>query len=243
MDAMRDVILFRTAQEIAPDEVAGRTAVVIDVLRATTTIATAIANGARCVIPCGSPQAAREMRDGLAGESVVLGGERKGLRIPGFELDNSPLAYTQEAVGDKTVIITTTNGTEAMVRAERAGELVCAAFVNAAAVCDWLAAQPGPLAIVCAGTEGRPTREDELCAGLLISRLYERGCRMNLSPCAAAALEEWRGVTSLALALRECEHARYLTEIGFGADVEYAAQLDALAVVPQRRDGALVKAR
>lgn len=243
MDATRDAILFRTAQGIDAAQMAGRIAVVIDVLRATTTIATAIAAGARRIIPCRSPQEALAIRADLTGEPVVLGGERKGLQIPGFDLDNSPLAYTTDAVGDKTVIITTTNGTEAMVRSERARELICASFVNAAAVCDWLAERPEPLAFVCAGTEGQPTREDELCAGLLISRLEARGRRLTLSAAAAAALAEWREVGSLAVALRECDHARYLTGIGFGADVEYAARLDALAVVPLRSGGALVRAR
>lgn len=243
MDATRNAILFRTAQEIDAAQMSGRTAVVIDVLRATTTIATAIAAGARRVIPCRSPQEALAIRADLMGEPVVLGGERKGLKIPGFDLDNSPLAYTAEAVGDKTVVITTTNGTEAMVRSERARALVCASFVNAAAVCDWLAGQIGPLAFVCAGTEGQPTREDELCAGLLICRLETRGCKLTLSGAAAAAADAWRGVSSLAEALRECDHARYLTGIGFGADVEYAARLDSLAAVPLRSGGGLIRAR
>lgn len=241
MTEMRDAILFRTAQEVAPDQMAGRVAVVIDVLRATTTIATAIAAGATRIIPCRSPEEALRERARLGDAPVVLGGERRGLKIAGFDLDNSPLAYTAAAVRGKTVVITTTNGTEAMGRAGEASELVAASFVNAATVCDWLAGRSEPLAFVCAGTEGRPSDEDSLCAGLLIARLQDRGCQLTLAPGALDAVLSWRSVTSLSVALSNCYHARYLTDIGFGADVACAARADTVAVLPIRVEGALVQ--
>lgn len=240
MAAERDIILFRTAQTVDPGEIAGRTAVVIDVLRATTTIAAAMAAGAARVLPCRSPEEAREISAGLEPRTVVLGGERHGLKIDDFDLDNSPLSYSADRVAGKTVVITTTNGTEAMGRASLASQLVAASFVNAASVSGWLADRAEPLAFICAGTEGKPSPEDELCAGLLIQRLAAAGRPLALSAAAAGALAEWQKVTSLAQALRACYHARHLDGLGFAADVDYAARLDLLPVLPLRRHRELV---
>jgi 2-phosphosulfolactate phosphatase len=234
--------LFRAAQEIVSAEVSGRTAVVIDVLRATTTISTALAAGCERVLPTRSPEEARARRAELPPGSVVLGGERGGVRIEGFDLDNSPLSYTTATVGGKTLIITTTNGTEAMGRAAGAAELVAASFLNVDAVQRWLSANADGIVICCAGEQGAPSQEDELCAGLLIDRLRAAGADLELNPAAAAALESWRAVTDLRAALRRAEHGQVLAGLGFAADVDFAARLDSITTVPRRHDGWLVPA-
>ena len=157
--------------DLVPEEkLAGNVAVVIDVLRATTTIVHALAAGARQVIPCLSIDDARAAAASRTGEKVVLGGERQGVRIEGFDLGNSPSEYTPEAVGGRTVVFTTTNGTRAMLRCRQADHVLLAAFVNRAAV---LAGNSRPsrqnVHIVCAGTGGAITREDVLVAGSLVA--------------------------------------------------------------------------
>lgn len=243
MKEPRRVTLFRTAQEIDPAEVSGKIAVVIDVLRATTTIASALAAGCQRVFPARSPEEAQAIAGGLPAGSAVLGGERRGLRIAGFDLDNSPLAYTPATVGGKTVVITTTNGTEAMGRAAGAHELVAASFLTAAAITRWLAARSEPVVFCCAGTEGRPSLEDDLCAGLIIERLAAGGEPLDLSQPAVAALTAWQAVTELGSALRQTQHGQTLIDLGFAADVDCAARLDAVDVVPLRAGEALVEAR
>jgi 2-phosphosulfolactate phosphatase len=152
-----------------PEQLAGKTVVVIDVLRATTTIVQALAAGAKEVIPCLEVAEVRRLAKKCKGPNV-LGGERGGVKIEGFDLGNSPAEYTRKAVQGKTVFFTTTNGTRAMMACERATRVLLGAFTNLAALCDKLASETA-IEIVCAGTDGQITREDVLLAGALIDRL------------------------------------------------------------------------
>jgi 2-phosphosulfolactate phosphatase len=149
-----------------PHELAGKTVVVIDVLRATTTIIHALAAGAKEVIPLLEVEEARELAAKLPGR-VVLGGERGGKQIEGFDLGNSPREYTPDAVGGKTLVFTTTNGTRAMLRCRQARRILIAGFVNFSAVCRELGDED-QIEIVCAGTDGHVTREDTLLAGAIV---------------------------------------------------------------------------
>ena len=121
-----------------PDDVVGGVAVVVDILRATTTITHALANGADQVIPCGTVEQALEVRSDRPSGTCLLGGERGGLRIDGFDLSNSPDDYGPNAVRGKTIGFTTTNGTRALIRAEKADHVLIGAFVNLSAVAEWL---------------------------------------------------------------------------------------------------------
>ncbi|MCA9122214.1 MAG: 2-phosphosulfolactate phosphatase [Planctomycetaceae bacterium] len=216
-----------------------KTVVVIDVLRATTTIAHAIAAGAICVIPCLEVDEARRLKSRL-GDDTLLGGERGGKRIEGFDFGNSPSEYTPTSVGGKTLIFTTTNGTRAMKTAERAARVVLAGFVNLSAVCDSLATEE-VIEIVCAGTNRKITREDVLLAGAIAEQLgrVEAGSAMNDQ--ATIAIESWTRFTRemaenklpLHESLRNSYGARNLIEIGLERDIEIAAQLDKLEAVPE----------
>jgi 2-phosphosulfolactate phosphatase len=153
---------------VAEEELAGATVVVIDVLRATTTILYALAAGARQVVPCLEIEAARQIRDRLPRGEVLLGGERGGVKIEGFDLGNSPEEYTPEIVGGRTIAFTTTNGTRAMLRCTRARRVLVGGFVNLSAVQQAIEPEEH-VAILCAGTDGRITAEDALAAGLLVA--------------------------------------------------------------------------
>lgn len=220
-------------------QLTGKTVVVIDVLRATTTIAYAIAAGATCVIPCLEVDEARNLRSTM-GREAVLGGERGGERIEGFDFGNSPSEYTTAAVGGKTLIFTTTNGTRAMKTAQQAGRVVLAGFVNLSAVCDRLAAED-VIEIVCAGTNRQITREDVLLAGAIAEQLSRVGDRLAMNDQATIATESWMRFTRelaenkvpLHESLRNSSGARNLIEIGLERDIEIAGQLDKLEVVPE----------
>jgi 2-phosphosulfolactate phosphatase len=213
-------------------DLAGRTVVVIDVLRATTTICHALAAGATAVVPCLEIDEARATAGQVSGP-VVLGGERKGLRIEGFDLGNSPTEYTPASVGGRTVVFTTTNGTRAMHRAAQAAEVLIGAFANRGGLIRELRSRGG-VDLLCAGTHGAITAEDCLLAGAVVDGLADEARELNDQ--ARLARDAWRTVRgggSLAAALRECQGGRNLIAEGFDADIDTAAVLDRFDFVPR----------
>ena len=241
MPTSLDVYLLPSLVE--PERIVGRTAVVIDVLRATTTIVHALASGAREVRVCQEVDEARALACGFPG--AVLAGERGGLPIPGFHLGNSPAEFTPAAIGGKTVVFTTTNGTRAMARCQGAGRVLLATFVNFSAICRELSADArgpfgGGIAIVCAGTEGEVTREDTLLAGAIVDDLTGvAGLELALNDQAEIAADAWRACRSdlsgrdpLGRALRQSRGGRNLIEIGMENDIAIAAEIDKFDLVP-----------
>src|ERR1700722_10394445 len=145
------------------------TVVVIDVLRATSTIVTALEHGAAGIVPVREADEAIVVMRRLGRERSLLCGERDSRLIAGFDLDNSPASYTRERVAGKTLILTTTNGTRALLEAARGNSTVyCAALLNRAAIVERLVAAKGDAFILCAGNEGALSFEDTLCAGAIV---------------------------------------------------------------------------
>src|SRR5439155_23810319 len=221
----------------APGALAGGVAVVIDVLRATTTIVHALAAGCAAVIPCAEVDEAKKTAAALRPGKVVLGGERGGKLIRGFDLGNSPREYTAKVCKKKTVVLTTTNGTRAILRAAEAERVLIAAFVNFSAVCELLRTDSRPVHIVCAGSEGEPSLEDTLLAGALVDYLCEAGdVALNDSARLAWDCFENHG-RMLPGALLVGTHGEKLKALGYEADVMAAAEVDQFALVPElRRD-------
>jgi 2-phosphosulfolactate phosphatase len=230
-----------------PADLAGTAAVVIDVLRASTTIAYALAAGAREVIPCLEIADARALAEQLGGNDIVLGGERQGVAIEGFDLGNSPEQYSVDRVGGKTVILTTTNGTRAMVHARPADEVLVASFVNAAAIVTRLL-ECEKISIVCAGTDGLISDDDVLVAGMLVDRLQRQaGMVYQENTQALTARESWLHAFALPQALgaellapdrlaerlRKSLGAQNLIALGMDADILAAAQVDRFNVLPR----------
>jgi 2-phosphosulfolactate phosphatase len=240
-----------------PEALAGGTAVVIDVLRATTTIIYALQAGAKTVIPCGEIEEARRIAARFSPNEKILGGERGGLPIEGFDLGNSPEEYTPERVRGKTVVFTTTNGTQALLHAKRAKQIVLGAFVNATAVVQHLIGQE-EVHLLCAGTDGQATDEDIMLAGMLAEKLQRQGGgQYKLNEHAIAAGELWRhtleiirgdcpdfrinenGSVSirsapepLAKILRHSLGGKNLVALGMDRDILAAARIDRFAIVP-----------
>ncbi len=238
MNRSVDVLL---APPFTAEAVRGAHAVVIDVLRATTTIATALANGAAGVIPVLDPEDAVEVAKRLGRERVLLCGERASVLIDGFDLDNSPASYAREIVAGKTIVFTTTNGTRALRAGATAASLRAGAMVNRAAVAGALAGEDGEIVLLCAGVHGRFALEDALGAGALVDALVGRIPGLELRDGARAAALLYRAVAGrLAEAVASADHAHALAELGFGADLERCATLDVLSVVPVLREGMLV---
>ena len=149
----------------------GGVAVVIDVLRATTTMVHALAAGCDAVIPCLEIDEARRVARELQPNPGLLAGERQGLPIEGFDLGNSPSACTSELCSGRTMVMTTTNGTRAIAACGDAERTLIAAFVNRKATLDALKADGRPIHLICAGTDGQISLEDSLLAGALAQEL------------------------------------------------------------------------
>ena len=206
----------------------------IDCLRATTTIWHAIASGAKDVVPCLEIDDARQRAASLPKGEAVLGGERQGIRIEGFDLGNSPSEYTRASVGGKTVVFTTTNGTRAMMRCRQARRVVMGALVNRRAVVSALRNE-SVIHIVCAGTRGEITGEAVLAAGAITSGIIHTHGSWQRNDEARLALAAWQAVETknLVNALHETHGGRNLVAEGFDADIATCARLDSMSVAPE----------
>ncbi len=240
---MKIDVYFTPAGVGLPD-VQGKTVVVIDVLRATTTIAVALHNGAKAVLPSGSTEEALRLAQNLERDDVLLAGERKSVRIPGFALGNSPLEFTSDVVHGKTIVLTTTNGTPALIAAHGAREVLAAAAVNFGAVvqrCRAVLAEQGELVILCSGRERQFALEDSFAAGRLTKVLLPEGGlrKVAVNDGALASLEIARHYGERWLrAFRASTHGQVLAELGFRDDLKLAAEENThpvLAVYADRR--------
>lgn len=215
---------------------AGRTALVVDVLRASTSIVAALAAGAAAVVPAADAGEARRRLAAFPAGRAVLAGERAGERLPGFHLGNSPTAFTPARVAGKTVILTTSNGTRALLRAAGAAAVGVAALVNLSAAAAWVAGRGGDVTIVCAGQRGAPALEDEVAAGLLVARLAEAAADVEMTGAARRALAVARPYEGdLERLAEDSAWARRLAARGWRADVRACLALDRIGLVPVYR--------
>lgn len=239
----------RRVRGAAPGEVL---CAVIDVLRATSTIVTALGNGCRAIHPCPSPQAGREkgaaLRAELGADQVILGGEQDGRPIPGYDGGNSPLEYTPERVRGKVLVLSTSNGTKTLAAAAPCGRVYIASFANLGAAGralagDLQAGRGKALLIACSGREGGFCEEDAVAAGLLLAHLRERLGRKSaeLSDSAKAALRTAEGADrDFPRLLRESFWGRHLLTLGLGPDIAFCGRLDWTEAVPRLDGGAIV---
>lgn len=222
-----------------------RVVLVVDVLRASTSIAAALNNGARAVIPLQGVDEAIMRARSLERSEVLLAGERKMAPIHGFDLGNSPREFTADVVAGKTIVMTTSNGTAALASTVGAAEVLVGCFANYSAVLAWLraAARAGKsLTIICAGSNGRFALEDAICAGRFVRGVARRGIQPDLGDAAnVAAIIDRRMGADLMAVLRDSEHGRALIEAGLGGDVTYCAGIDTHPVVPIYRDRQVIR--
>jgi 2-phosphosulfolactate phosphatase len=216
----------------------GSSAVVIDVLRATTTIIHALAAGAERIIPLDSIDRARQVHRSLPFEGALMGGERHGVKIEGFNLDNSPFSYTPEVVRGKTILFTTTNGTRALATARGAERILIGALVNRSALSRVLLEEDRNVNLICAGTDGVITAEDCLFAGLVAGDLLTAGeyqLEQDAGTWMAYEFAQTRGRSAdgILKVLRESRGGQNLLDLGFDADVERSAAMDLFDFVPE----------
>ncbi len=212
------------------------TAVVVDVLRATTSIVVAFQHGCRSIFPVASIEEAERAR--RMTPDAVLAGEEGGLRIPGFGLGNSPHEFTPEAVSGKDVILMTSNGTKTLRAVGDGRSVAIGAFLNRSAVGSWLIARRTDSLIVCSGYEGAFSLEDAVCAGAIVNGAARVATCLTLGDGARACQALWHQLgADLHRLLRETAWGRRMLAMGFGPDLEVCARLDTSDVVPTMQAG------
>lgn len=216
-------------------DLTGKTVVVTDILRATTTITFAIANGAAAITPVLTPEDA--FRLAADQPNTLIGGERGGVKVDGFDLGNSPREYTEAVVSDQQIVLTTTNGTRTLQACRAAERVLVGSFLNLSATVNRLAQVEGELVLACSGREGGFCTEDTVFAGACVAALEET----QLTDAAETAKilyqthrEDLHGM------LRSCYHGQSLASIGLGEDLEFCAQMDLVDLVPHLVDGKII---
>ena len=223
-----------TADAVVPADLGGVTALVIDVLRASTTIITAFVNGCDAIVPVADPLDARRRAAESWNGGALVAGERQGEPIPGFDLSNSPVEFQSPNVRGKTVYFTTSNGTRALLAARAAAAIGVAAFVNVTAAATWAAAAGRDVAILCAGSHGAQSLEDWACGGLVVERILAAVPTAVLTEAARDALNTGRlYAADVGRLKRDAPWARRLIAAGRSADVDACLRLDTTKLVPR----------
>lgn len=168
------VAVIPTADAVTKESVVNKSVVMFDILRASSTISTALANGCKEVIPVVEVEDAFAVAKTLPENTFIIGGERGALKVPGFHLGNSPLEYTADVVSGKTVILTTTNGTKATSRAAAgASQVFIGSLLNISALARRIMELGKDVVLVCAGTRGKFSLDDTLAAGMMVRELVQ----------------------------------------------------------------------
>ena len=224
-----EIIPFASA--INKKQIAGKTAVVIDVLRATSVMITALQNGAKEIVPVLTVEDALEVSIKFPKGSFLLCGERNAGKIKGFDLGNSTLEFTREMVENKTIIITTTNGTKALNACMNAEKILIGAFLNAEAVAKKVK-NLEERTLFCAGTNGRFSLDDGICAAMIIDELSKNN-KIDTDDLGHVLLNTWRsGDDNLDFLLKNCFHLKDLNKKGYENDVNYCIQTNISESVP-----------
>lgn len=225
--------VFLTPGELSPADILDRTVVVIDILRASTSIVQALSEGAKSIYPVASIEEALRLANTFGRDDVLLCGERKCLPIEGFDLGNSPREFVHERVAGKTLVMSTTNGTHVISLTGGAERVVIASLLNLKAVVDELARLEAEPVLVCAGRDKHFALEDAACAGLLASRLMEaRPGEWTLNDGAQAALALAREFPPEEALFRKTASGRTVESAGLEADLEFCARVDTHDIVP-----------
>lgn len=220
----------------------GKTSVVIDVLRATSVIVTALANGAREIIPVSTVDFAMKVSGNAFGGQTLLCGERNTKKIEGFVLGNSPLEFTQEVVNGKSIILYTTNGSKTIVKAKFSENLFAACFQNLTSLAKHLVKLNKDVEILCSGNNGNFSLEDTVCAGKLVSEIVALKEDSELTDSSKASIVIAKSIgKNILKMLKDTEHGKLLIENGFVSDIKECAQYGIKDVIPFFISGSIKK--
>jgi 2-phosphosulfolactate phosphatase len=238
MADLKKIDVFYSVQTFQEEELRSKAVVVIDVLRASSTIVTALHNGAKAVIPVADMGEASKIAQNVDSDNYLLCGEKDGIQIEGYDLGNSPLEYTTEIVGGKTLIFNTTNGTKAIKKSIGSAEIIIGSFLNVSAVVENLKEQNRDIVLVCAGWKGRLAMEDTLLAGKIIHLLNDGKLADESTDGARVAFgiydiykNDIEGI------VHQSNHAMRLKKLIGDDDINYCCKVDVFDIVPRLKEG------
>lgn len=213
--------------------------VVIDVLRATSAMVAAFDNGVDKIIPVSTIEEARQY---IGKPGYIAAAERNGEIVEGFSFGNSPLAYINEDLSGKTIVMTTTNGTKAINLAKDARILVIGSFLNLTALTDWLLQQNDNILLLCSGWKDKFNLEDSVFAGAIMDRLLEGGKFGVEEDSSIAAKYMYLAAKGNVMGiLKAAPRRRRIDQLKMHADVKYCLTQDQCSVIPVLRNGELVR--
>ena len=218
---MRSIEVCFSPELIHLHEVTGKLVVVVDIFRATSTMVAALAHGVTEILPFADLEACRAMQN----QGYLIAAERDGLTAPGFELGNSPVAYTAGAYSGRKLAMTTTNGTVAIEKSKGAAEILIGAFPNLKATVTYIQSRDLDVLIHCAGWKGRFNLEDSLYAGALVQALGESHANREDGAIAMESLFTLVG-DNLPTYLSQAAHAKRLQNHGIEADIDFCLSLN-----------------
>lgn len=217
-----------------------KTTVVIDVLRASTTILAALTNKAREIIPVDSFEFAMKVSGSAFSGQTLLGGERNSKKVDGFLLGNSPLEYSEEIVKGKSIILYTSNGSKAIVKARYSKNLFICSFNNIESIANNLVRLNDDFTILCAGANKQFSLEDAVCAGNLISLMKQKSSSLKFSDASKAAQVLYNKFKKdIENMLRNSCHGKELIDLGFEEDISFASQINSCSTIPYFKNGVL----
>lgn len=223
--------VFANYREAIERKLRDHVVVVLDILRAGTSILEAIEMGADCVVPVATIEEAVALRRARGG-GTILAGEREGKPIEGFDLGNSPLEFTNDRVRDKTIVMATTNGTKAIKHVEQCDPILIGSLRNRRVLCDLLKRTERPIALLCAGTDGDFSADDIYGAGALIYGLRQRNVECEIADLGLLAEQFYLTARDNRDLLEQASHYRYLKTLGFHDDLEFCFEEDVSEVIP-----------
>jgi 2-phosphosulfolactate phosphatase len=212
--------------------------VIVDIFRATSSICYGIENGAEAIIPVAEVDECLAYRDKQTG--YLLAAERNGEVVTGFDFGNSPFSYTKEKVAGKTVVLTTTNGTQALHLSRSAKKVVIGSFLNLTSLCNWLKTQNENILLVCAGWKNNFNLEDTLFSGAVVDQLKSGDYKTDDSAIAANDLYQL-GKNDLNAYLAKTSHSERLKKLGIEADIAFCLNVDITAAIPVLEGEKLIK--
>ncbi len=218
-------------------DISDRIVVIIDVFRATSTIAAALHQGAKDIIPVSGVEECIQLGQTLP--NSITAGERDGKVAPGLQHGNSPLEYPREFVEGKSIVLTTTNGTRLLHMCHDAEEIITGAFLNLSSVCDYLLNQQKNVLLACASWKDRYNLEDSLFAGAVYHRIGH-AFEMNCDSTRAAAHLYKTAEPNLYSFIQDSSHFLRLSKFGLQYDMEYCCQIDCHDVLVKLIDDRLV---
>lgn len=233
-----DIII--SGDDINEAKLKGKIAVVIDMFRATSVIITALNNGCCKIMPFLTIEETMKASEEIGRSNCILGGERKAVKIDGFDVSNSPLEYTEALVKDKTVLMTTTNGTKTLTKSTAADEILIAAMINAKAIAKEIISLNKDVVIVNAGTNGNFSMDDYICSGYIINKILEEKQSVDLSDISKTAHMIYESHQDILSYVKNAEHYSIMKSLALDKDIEYCMQKDIIDIVP-KYDGAEIR--